>query len=292
MADFPHLPLFTDAYLADTRHLTTEEHGAYLLLLMEAWRRPECCLPDDDVLLSRLSGLSVQRWAEVKPVVMSFWKRDGRRKVWTQKRLSKERGYVAEKSQSQRDKAVKRWSKTRKKDAAALPTECPADAPTPTPTPTPSLTTFEKRDGGGDARDNAISAPDGPTLRERILKACGADPTSGLTGPNGTVLGTRADMQVVQAWQADLGLADDQIVAVIDDAMSRKRDGPPSRLSYFDKPMQREAGSRTRPTLTPIEGGPHDQSPRTSRQAAASDTLRYQLDVAGRMRRPSKGDCF
>lgn len=85
MAEFPALPLFTDAYLADTRHLNTEEHGAYLLLMMEAWRRPECSLPDDDRLLARLAGLPLDRWQEVRPVVMQFWRRDGRRKTWTQR---------------------------------------------------------------------------------------------------------------------------------------------------------------------------------------------------------------
>lgn len=134
MAEFPALPLFTDAYLADTRHLTTEEHGAYLLLMMEAWRRPDCNLPDDDRLLARLSGLSVERWAEVRNIIMAFWQRDGRRKTWTQKRLVKERVFVAQKSSSQRDKAVKRWKETKKDDATALPNGCPDDAPTPTPT--------------------------------------------------------------------------------------------------------------------------------------------------------------
>lgn len=104
-----------------------------------------------------------------------------------------------------------------------------------------------------------------PTLRERILAACGADPVSGLTGPSGSVLGTRADMHAVERWRDDLGLDDETILAVIIDAMSRKRDGPPSRLTYFDRPMQREAGLRNRPKLeadnatfpVPASGSPH-----------------------------------
>ncbi len=47
MAKFPHLPLWTDAYMADTLHLTHEEHGLYLMLLMTIWRSPDCKIPND-----------------------------------------------------------------------------------------------------------------------------------------------------------------------------------------------------------------------------------------------------
>lgn len=85
MAEFPALPLFTDAYLADTRHLSTEEHGAYLLLLMCAWRTRGCALKDDDRFLARLVGVSSHRWRRLKPVMSEFFDvSDG---VWRQKKL-------------------------------------------------------------------------------------------------------------------------------------------------------------------------------------------------------------
>lgn len=85
MALYPALPLFTDAYLADTRHLTTEEHGAYLLLLMCAWRSDGCQLEDDDKTLARIAGLSPTRWRRLKPVMEKFFTvREG---VWRQKKL-------------------------------------------------------------------------------------------------------------------------------------------------------------------------------------------------------------
>ncbi|WYK05463.1 DUF1376 domain-containing protein [Cereibacter sphaeroides f. sp. denitrificans] len=244
MAEFPALPLFTDAYLADTRHLNTEEHGAYLLLMMEAWRRPECSLPDDDRLLARLAGLPLDRWQEVRPVVMQFWRRDGRRKTWTQKRLVKERAFVSKKSASQADKAATRWKKTKKTDAAALPNECPADAPTPTPTPTVDI-------GGGGGTRGAET-----TLRERILAACGADPVSGLIGPGGRQIGTRADMEEVARWAAMPGIGEAEILSVVTEMMAGKRDGPPSTLRYFRPGIERLAAAIAAPPLDPSKTPP------------------------------------
>ena len=132
MAEFPALNLWTDSYFADTRHLSTVEHGAYLLLLMEAWRRPRCNLPDDDAVLARLAGLSETQWVEIKPVVMAFWKRDGRSKTWSQKRLLLERGKARKRSKSAKGSAEKRWNKKKKADANALRRQCEADASTVT----------------------------------------------------------------------------------------------------------------------------------------------------------------
>lgn len=141
MAEFPALSLWTDSYLADTRHLSTLEHGAYLLLLIEAWRRPRCDLPDDDAILARLAGLPADEWQAIKPTVMAFWRRDGRCRTWTQKRLSKERDRARIRSKSASDKALKRWKRGKNADAAALPEECREDAPTTTTIDTPTVET-------------------------------------------------------------------------------------------------------------------------------------------------------
>ena len=95
MADYPALPLWTDAYLSDTRHLTTEEHGAYLLLLMTAWRRPDCDLPNDDAMLARWAGVSPTKWKRIKIPVLAFWSLE--KGLLKQKKLSKMREIVSKK---------------------------------------------------------------------------------------------------------------------------------------------------------------------------------------------------
>jgi uncharacterized protein YdaU (DUF1376 family) len=88
MAEFPSLPLFTDAYLGDTTHLSTFEHGAYLLLLIVSWRSAGCCLPDDDALLARYARMTRDKWRRTRPILAPFFTiEDG---FWHQARLQDE----------------------------------------------------------------------------------------------------------------------------------------------------------------------------------------------------------
>lgn len=95
-----HIPLFPDAYLRDTTHLTTEEHGAYFLLLMAAWGSSDCSLPNDERRLAALTKLPVARWRKIAPTVLEFWTIDKGR--ISQKRLRKEWEYVRLKSEKAR----------------------------------------------------------------------------------------------------------------------------------------------------------------------------------------------
>jgi uncharacterized protein YdaU (DUF1376 family) len=88
MAEFPAMQLWTDAYLGDTAHLTTTEHGAYLLLLMTAWRTSDCSLPDDDRMLARYARMTPTQWARIKPLMLTFWHVENGR--WKQRRLTDE----------------------------------------------------------------------------------------------------------------------------------------------------------------------------------------------------------
>ncbi|KKN77906.1 hypothetical protein LCGC14_0354710 [marine sediment metagenome] len=134
MAQFPSLPLWTDAYLADTGHLTDAEHGVYLQLLMMMWRTPECRVPNDDKWLARHFRRTVEEVAQtVRPVIAEFCKNDGN---WiAQGRLKDEWNYCRRQSKSQSGRAKSRWRKEK--------SICPGDAARHdvgnAPYPSPSL---------------------------------------------------------------------------------------------------------------------------------------------------------
>ena len=141
MAKYPSMPLFTDAYMADTRHLTAAQHGAYLLLLMTAWRMPDCKLPDDDVFLSRCASMDLRTWKKNKAVVMTFWKVDEQQKFY-QARLVDERNYVDELSSKNAEAGRASALKRKERDSTTVQPESNENStPIPIPIPIPTITT-------------------------------------------------------------------------------------------------------------------------------------------------------
>lgn len=98
------------------------------------------------------------------------------------------------------------------------------------------------------------------TLRERVLHAMQVlDPTSGIISPNGKAIGSQSDWEEYGRWRMDLSLTNDEILNVISDVMRSKRDGPPFKFSYFTRAMRELSGQKSKPKLTPIEGGIKDE---------------------------------
>ncbi len=77
------MPLYVGDYLGDTGHLTTTQHGAYLLLMMHYWRKG--ALPDDDSQLSAITKLPPKVWTEYRSIIQAFFY-DG----WCHKRIDAE----------------------------------------------------------------------------------------------------------------------------------------------------------------------------------------------------------
>lgn len=66
------MPLYVGDYLGDTGHLTTTEHGAYMLLLMVMWRSGGK-LPNDPKRLARFSRCTSAQWARMEPTIMALF---------------------------------------------------------------------------------------------------------------------------------------------------------------------------------------------------------------------------
>lgn len=76
----PWMPLYVADYRADTAHLDTAQHGAYLLLIMHYWQTGG--LPDDDAQLARITCMKPAEWRRARPVIRPFFG-DG----WKHKRI-------------------------------------------------------------------------------------------------------------------------------------------------------------------------------------------------------------
>jgi uncharacterized protein YdaU (DUF1376 family) len=95
MAALPYMPLYVADYLADAAHLTTIQHGAYLLLIMNYWQRGEP-LPNDEARLAKIAGLSMKDWKYNRAAILEFFTVEDF--LLVHKRIAHELSRVADKS--------------------------------------------------------------------------------------------------------------------------------------------------------------------------------------------------
>lgn len=70
MAALPYMQLYVADYLADTIHLTTEENGAYILIIMNYWQTGK---PIPEKRLQPISRVDNGRWTDVKDSLIDFF---------------------------------------------------------------------------------------------------------------------------------------------------------------------------------------------------------------------------
>ncbi|EEW2050336.1 DUF1376 domain-containing protein [Escherichia coli] len=92
MAALPYMQLYIADYLADTMHLSAEEHGAYLLLMFNYWQTGK---PIPKNRLAKIARLTNERWADVEPSLQDFFCDNG--EEWVHLRIEEDLASVREK---------------------------------------------------------------------------------------------------------------------------------------------------------------------------------------------------
>lgn len=116
----PWFALYPGDYLADTSRLSTEGHGAYLLLLMDYYSSG-APLPDDDVVLANITKLPITAWRRLRPVLASFFVIvDGKwRHIRVEKELREAETKYSKRAAAGKIGSEKRWGKGRKGNSNA-----------------------------------------------------------------------------------------------------------------------------------------------------------------------------
>lgn len=128
------MPIWIGDYLADTQRLTCEQHGAYLLLIFDYWRKGPP--PDDDDVLRSIVRLDAKAWQNARMALECMFHIEGGR--WLHSRIDRELE-MARKNRNMLTNRAKvaaeaRWGKAdrrAKSNAKAVLEECPSPSPSP-----------------------------------------------------------------------------------------------------------------------------------------------------------------
>lgn len=76
MSERPFMQLYVSDFVGDTLQLSTEQIGAYMLILMAMWNAGGR-LPDDDAKLARVARLTLKRWRAISADLLTFFECEG-----------------------------------------------------------------------------------------------------------------------------------------------------------------------------------------------------------------------
>lgn len=152
------MPLYIGDYLAGTSRLTTELHGAYMLLIMDYWMNGP--LPDNDIQLAAITRMPPDAWSIARASLEQFFSIENGE--WKHKRVEEELAKAYDKKRMAKEKAEKaaaaRWAKEEEKRKKAAK-DASSNAPSipqamheecPSPSPSPSQVSPSEREGESD----------------------------------------------------------------------------------------------------------------------------------------------
>lgn len=126
------MPFYIADYLADTGHLTTEQHGAFVLSLFHYWQSNQP-LPANAVQLQMICRcMDAAKFVQIWDVVSMFYIREG--DSWRNNRMDKELAKAHQLSQTRAKAAKVRYEKTPAKEpanAVQLHTQSQSQSPKP-----------------------------------------------------------------------------------------------------------------------------------------------------------------
>lgn len=228
------MPLYIGDYLRDTRRLSLEQHGAYVLLLMEYWISGP--LPDDDMQLARLVGCSHDAWSMLRASLKQYFSvSDGH---WFHKRVDAEREKAAvlrDKRKTKAERAAEaRWSKRDDAPANASGTaksNAPSIASSYPQSPSqPQSHIYGDGDESAGANESGLAK-----IVNKLAAVTGLriDPSQS---------GYAAQIELVRKWK-NLGASDADIVGTVTDVLSGSTQTVRS-LNYFDVPIHQAVTRR------------------------------------------------
>lgn len=106
------MPLYIGDFVADTMHLSAQEFGAYMRIVLHYWKthKPP---PDNDATLCRIAVVHPPHWPKVRRIIEPFFDITKTPGYWVHHRVEFELSKAAEISNKNREAALQMHSKRR-----------------------------------------------------------------------------------------------------------------------------------------------------------------------------------